>query len=87
MLGAGAAVPPATEAIALGVTCELGGTGKLEVGPLSARTSAAGSFFFSVSRFRPDMEHPDETMPASVQVVTTTIVRLVFLSILPTYDT
>ena len=33
------------------------------------------------------MEHPDETIPASVQVVTTTIVRLVFLSILPTYDT
>ena len=84
---AGAPVPPATEAIAEGVACELGGTGKADVGPLSASTSAAGSFFLSVSRFRPDMEHPDETIPASVQVVTTKIVRLVFLSILPTYDT
>ena len=83
----GAPVPPATEAIAAGVARELGGTGKVDVGPLSASTSAAGSFFLSVSRFRPERVHPDKTIPASVQVVTTTIVRLVFLSILHTYDT
>ncbi|MDA7937052.1 hypothetical protein N9B79_01635 [bacterium] len=80
-------MPPATDAIAEGVACELGGTGKLDVGPLSARTSAAGSFFLRVRRLLPDMAHPEEIIPASVQVVTTAIVRLVFLSILPTYDT
>ncbi len=79
---AGAAVPPAIEEIASGVAVELGGAGKVEVGPLPARTSADGSFFFSMNRFRPERVQPGAVMPAKAQLVISTIFRLVFFSIL-----
>jgi hypothetical protein len=66
---AGTAVPPATDAIAVGVADALGGAGYVVVGPVPANASGDGSLFLANIFMPGTLRHPVDANVATAHVI------------------